>query len=65
MKWIRIGVAAAGALATAVPATMGVASAAPFSQHHSRVTLPPYVVEWSLLVKDGGNASADLGPAAA
>src|SRR6202035_5187034 len=61
------GVAAlACAAALAGPALPAAAAPSPpLSFSAGRETLPPYVVEWSRLAGQGGNATADLGPAAA
>ncbi|HEX3920958.1 MAG TPA: S53 family peptidase [Streptosporangiaceae bacterium] len=61
------GVAALACVAAlagpALPAAAAPSGPLPFSA--GRVTLAPYVVEWSRLAGQGGNATADLGPAAA
>ena len=56
--------ASVAALASpALPAAAAPSRPLPFLA--GRGTLPPYVVEWSRLADQGGNATADLGPAAA
>jgi subtilase family serine protease len=56
----------AGAAVLAVPAWPGASSASHAARAAAgRATLAAYVAEWSRLAAEGGNATADLGPAAA
>ena len=65
------GLAALATLAVPGLAVPGLAVPAAAASSHSgtsvaaRGTLAPYVVEWSRLAGQGGNATSDLGPAAA
>jgi subtilase family serine protease len=73
MRWIRRsarrvvpgGLAALGCAALiASMAPPAAAAPGPGQAMPMRGVLAPYVVEWSRLVGDGGNATTDLGPAA-
>ena len=57
--------AVAGATVFGVVPLAAAAPARPVTTAALRQTLAPYVVEWSRLAAQGGNATADLGPAAA
>jgi subtilase family serine protease len=54
-----------GAMLASLALPAAAAPSLPLQPSAGRGTLPPYVVEWSLLAGQGGNATADLGPAAA
>ena len=56
---------ASGAVLAALALPAAAAPSQPLQSPPGRSTLAPYVVEWSLLAGQGGNATADLGPAAA
>ena len=56
---------ASGAVLAGLTLPAAAALSQPLRPLAGRGTLAPYVVEWSLLAGQGGNATADLGPAAA
>ncbi len=56
---------ASGAMLAGLALPAAAAPSQPLQTLAGRDTLAPYVVEWSLLAGQGGNATADLGPAAA
>jgi subtilase family serine protease len=66
-SWILALLTGAVLSAGATPPVLAVpaGNARPVGAGSGRQMLPPYVPEWSRLIAQGGNATADLGPAAA
>ena len=56
---------ASGAMLAGLALPAAAAPSQPLRPLAGRGTLAPYAVEWSLLAGEGGNATADLGPASA